>query len=86
MDYATIRVKINQAFREDFGISIENMPDSHDLKNLQGFEDLDDIDRIEIAMSLEDHFSAELDDDAAMNMQTISDLIKLVQRAYSLAA
>ncbi len=60
---------------EQLSIPVDSLKDNVTLDSLGA----DSLDRVEIVMNLEDHFSIEIDDDAAEKLSTIGDVITYIQ-------
>jgi acyl carrier protein len=69
---------VSQAVRtiiaEQLAISIDTLKDETTLDSLGA----DSLDRVEIVMNLEDHFSVEINDEMAEKLSTIGDVVAYI--------
>jgi acyl carrier protein len=79
MSEAEILLEIRRIAREELGLERELGP-TDDLSRDLG---LDSVQRIELAVALEDRFSVELQNPDAAQARTVGDVVELIRRAKS---
>ncbi len=77
-DYSPENVahSVRSIIAEQLSLPIDTLKDEATLDSLGA----DSLDRVEIVMNLEDHFSIEIDDDAAEKLSTIADVIAYITK------
>ena len=81
MNNDTLKTRIHRLVADQVGEDIDNITDASVLRgDLLGF---DDFDMMEIVMSLEVEFNIEVTDDEFERVNTVGDLISIVQGKVS---
>lgn len=68
--------KVKSILVEEFGIDEEAVTSEADLANDL---DIDDIDLVDLVMSLEDEFEIELSDETIEHFSTVGDFVKYIE-------
>ena len=67
--------EVGAIIAEQLSIPVDTLKDEVTLDSLGA----DSLDRVEIVMNLEDHFSIEIDDEQAEKLSTIGDVVAYIQ-------
>jgi acyl carrier protein len=67
--------EVRAIIAEQLSIPVDTLKDEVTLDSLGA----DSLDRVEIVMNLEDHFSIEIDDEQAEKLSTIGDVVAYIQ-------
>ncbi len=66
--------QVRTIIAEQLSIPVDSLNDETTLDSLGA----DSLDRVEIVMNLEDHFTIEIDDEMAEKLITVSDVVKYI--------
>lgn len=66
--------EVRTIIAEQLSIPVDSLKDDTTLDSIGA----DSLDRVEIVMNLEDHFSIEIDDDMAEKLVTLADVINYI--------
>ncbi|MBY0109780.1 MAG: acyl carrier protein [Candidatus Babeliaceae bacterium] len=66
--------EIRTIIAEQLSIPVDSLKDDTTLESLGA----DSLDRVEIVMNLEDHFSIEIDDEMAEKLNTVDDVVHYI--------
>lgn len=67
--------EVRAIIAEQLSIPVDTLKDEVTLDSLGA----DSLDRVEIVMNIEDHFSIEIDDEQAEKLSTIGDVVAYIQ-------